>query len=87
MAKLPSWWLKSVDVTLDFNEVGGMWLQTQTKAVAEVRVFGTHVLTAQAVKFQSAETVAQNAPARRPAPRPGSARRTRSLIGAVVPEH
>jgi hypothetical protein len=85
MAKLPSWWLKSVNVTLDFNEVGGMWLQTQTKAVAEVRVFGTHVLTAQAVKFQAAETVAQNAP-RRPASHPGSARRARSLIGAVVPE-
>ncbi len=53
MAKLPSWWLKSVHVTLGFGSIDGMWIQQNTKAVAEVRIFGTHVLDARAVKFEA----------------------------------
>ncbi len=82
MAKVPSWWLKSVNVTLDFNQVGGMWLQTHTKAVAEVRVFGTHVLTANAVKFQPSDTVARNAASE---VRGTHSRRPQHIIGAAVP--
>jgi hypothetical protein len=85
MAKLPSWWLKSVDVTLDFDEAGGMWLQTRTKAVAEVRVFGTHVLTAHAVKFQASDTVAQNAAPAKPAARGAAAKHPQRVIGAALP--
>ncbi len=85
MAKLPSWWLKSVDVTLDFDQVGGMWLQTQTKAVADVRVFGTHVLTAQALKVETGDTVARNVRPARPAARRNNGSRARIIIGAAVP--
>lgn len=79
MSKLPSWWLKSVYVTLDFNEAGGMWIQTGTKAVADVRIFGTHLLTAQAVNFQSDAALARNLG------RPGAGRRPQHLLGAVIP--
>ena len=60
MAKMPSWWLKSVRVTLDFDEVEGMWLQNRTRAVADVRMVGRHVLTSEAVKFESGGVEARN---------------------------
>ncbi len=60
MAKMPSWWLKSVHVTLDFDEVDGMWLQDRTRAVADVRMVGRHVLTSEAVRIQTGNIEAQN---------------------------
>lgn len=63
MAKTPSWWLKRVSVVLDFRSAGGMWLKTNTRALADVRVFGPHSMVEQAVKIQTAEQVAQIAPA------------------------
>jgi len=69
MAKMPSWWIKSVQVTLDFNEVQGMWMQTSTVAHADVRVFGPHTLQENAVKVRTGSMVAElnkaNKPARR----------------------
>ncbi len=65
MSKLPSWWLKSVEVTLDFSNVGGMWLQTHTKATADVRIFGPHTLMARALTVRTGSTVAEIAPPRR----------------------
>lgn len=59
MAKMPSWWMKSVEVTLDFGEAGGMWLHTRTKAKAEVRIFGPHTLTENALKVRTGEAVAE----------------------------
>ncbi len=76
MAKMPSWWLKSVHVTLDFASAGGMWLQTHTEARADVRVFGVHTLTEDALKIRTGSTVAQLAP------RPRSFRRTAAAIAA-----
>ncbi len=62
LAKSPSWWLKSVNVTLDFNDIDGMWLQTGTKASAQVRFFGDHTLEARPLNFQTAQSVAQAHP-------------------------
>ncbi len=59
MAKMPSWWIKSVQVTLDFNEVQGMWMQTSTVAHADVRVFGPHTLQENAVKLRTGSAVAE----------------------------
>lgn len=59
MAKMPSWWMKSVEVTLDFGEAGGMWLHTGTRAKAEVRMLGPHTLTENALKIRTGETVAE----------------------------
>ncbi len=74
LAKSPSWWLKTINVTLDFNEVDGMWLQTGSKASAQVRWFGDHTLEARALNFRTSESVAQ-AHERRAVP----ARPTRSI--------
>ena len=60
LSKMPSWWLKSVHVTLDFDEVEGMWLQNHTRAVADVRMIGRHVLISDAVKFESGGIEARN---------------------------
>jgi outer membrane lipoprotein-sorting protein len=82
LAKSPSWWLKSVNVTLDFSAVAGMWLQTATKALAEVRIFGHHTLESHALNVQTAPSVARAAAPRRLVPaRP--TRRT-AVTGEVV---
>ncbi len=87
MAKMPSWWLKSVHVTLDFDQVEGMWLQERTRAVADVRMVGRHVLTSQAVRFQSGTTEARNQGARLKPAETRSHRpfaRSETIIGAGV---
>ena len=73
LAKMPSWWIKSADVTLDFTDVSGMWLQTHTSAHADVRIFGPHTLQENAVKIRIGSLVAGKIPqhpaaARRPRP-------------------
>ena len=90
MAKMPSWWLKSVHVTLDFDQVDGMWLQDRTRAVADVRMVGRHVLTSQAVRIQTGNVEAQNvAPSAKAAAsrthRPFG--RTDTMLGASVIQH
>lgn len=60
MSKLPSWWLKSVHVTLLFSAVDGMWMQTATRAQADVRIFGPHTFVSDTVNYRAGDTVAQN---------------------------
>lgn len=70
LAKMPSWWVKSVELTLDFSDVSGMRLQTSTQASADVRIFGLHTLAENAVKIRTESTVAQTIPQRHTARRP-----------------
>ncbi len=77
MSKLPSWWLKSVHLTLDFGDLDGMWIQKATRAVAEVRIFGTHVMNERAINFESGPAVAKSA-------RPRSRSRADYALGAAV---
>ncbi len=58
MSKTPSWWVKSAEVMLDFGNVEGMWLHTRTRATADVRLFGRHTLTENAVKIRTGTTAA-----------------------------
>ncbi len=51
-SKSPSWWNKRLLVTLQFDNVHGMWLQTVSHADADVRMFGHHVLSARDVNYQ-----------------------------------
>ncbi len=44
-AKSPSLWVKNVHLTIIYGEVNGVWLETATQAIADVRFAGTHVLT------------------------------------------
>jgi hypothetical protein len=54
MAKLPSWWLRSVNVEISFASVGGMWMQTAMTAVAEVRIVGKRTFTSQVLSLRMA---------------------------------
>lgn len=60
LAKSPSWWVKHVNVTLLFNDMSGMWLQTAAYADAEVRFFGHHVLESRDLDCRTTETDARN---------------------------
>jgi hypothetical protein len=68
-AKNPSWLVKDLELTLNFSDVKGMWLQTSTHAVAHVRFVGTHVFTSQDVSVRTADQVARNTAPLRPAAR------------------
>jgi hypothetical protein len=92
MAKNPSWWVKRVDVTISFGNVSGMWLQTGTRAVADVRVVGRHVLVGEAVKVRTSEEVAFLGPGNRPENRKvrimNRSRAASTALGAgVLAEH
>jgi hypothetical protein len=58
VAKNPSWWVKDVSLTLRYHDIAGMWLQNDTHAVADIRLFGRHTLTARALEYRTAEAVA-----------------------------
>jgi hypothetical protein len=51
--------LKKVHVKIVFGFVGGTWLQTSTEAMADVRIFGNHTLTAEIVDFRKTGVVAK----------------------------
>jgi hypothetical protein len=52
-AKSPSFWIKRVRVTINYGQVNGIWLETSTQAVADVRLAGTHVLTSKELDVQA----------------------------------
>lgn len=66
LAKSPSWWLKKVETSIRFGNAAGMWLPTQTRAEAEVRMFGLHIFTAQVIKLQTDDQVAPSFSSRSP---------------------
>jgi hypothetical protein len=66
MAKSPSWWLKKVDVQLDFSEVSGLWLQTEARATADVRFVGTQTLQAQTLDCRKQDVIAARSNPKRP---------------------
>jgi Outer membrane lipoprotein-sorting protein len=53
-AKNPSFWIKNLNVTLNYGEVSGVWIQTSTQAIADVRIAGPHVLTSRELDVQAA---------------------------------
>jgi len=61
MAKSPSWWVKDVNLVINFGEIGGIWTQTASHAVAEVRVIGKYTVLGRALDVQTASAVASNA--------------------------
>ncbi len=59
-AKSPSWWIHNLHVSINYGAVHGIWTQLATKAVADVRLMGTHVLTSREVDLQTATVDARN---------------------------
>lgn len=52
----PSFWIKTVDIRLQFAEVSGMWLHTSLEVTAIVRIFGKYVLIGRDVGLQITTT-------------------------------
>lgn len=67
-AKNPSWWIKDLKVAIDYGRADGLWLPLATKATAEVRLVGTHTLTAKDLEVHAATENAKLAPPRRNRP-------------------
>jgi hypothetical protein len=89
LAKTPSWWLKQVHLTLGFTQMNGMWLQGNTKAVADVRLLGRHTLVSRFVDFEVSQALAQNRSERVGAASASErnhrrARRPQALLGSGV---
>ena len=57
-AKTPSWWVRDVSVTFVYGEVGGMWLQIASEAVANVRILGRSTMVSRDVNYQFRELAA-----------------------------
>ena len=82
-AKSPSWWIHDLHVTINYGAVHGIWTQVATKAVADVRLMGTHVLTSREIDLQTSSVDASNRPPNRVGIHRGSAPR-RALADSAV---
>jgi hypothetical protein len=58
--KKPSWWLKNLDITLQYTDMDGLWLPTYIKATAVVRLFGSYLLTGEDVGLQLSASQSPN---------------------------
>lgn len=58
-AKNPSMWIKGLTLTINYGQVNGVWVQTATQAVADVRFAGPHVLTSRELDVRPALLDAQ----------------------------
>jgi hypothetical protein len=61
-AKSPSWWVRDVNLTLTFGSIGGMWLQTMTHAVADVRIVGKYTMVGRAIGLATPEIARRGSP-------------------------
>jgi len=59
-AKSPSFWVKDVHLVLEFAEVAGMWLQTETHAMARLRFGGEYKITSHDVDYDVVRSLAVN---------------------------
>jgi hypothetical protein len=60
MSKSPSWWVKDVDLVINFGEIGGLWMQTESQATADVRIIGQYTVRGRALNVQTGDAVAAN---------------------------
>ena len=54
-AKSPSFWLKNIHITLQFTQLGGMWVPVSFDALATVRLLGQYTLAG--VTIRSSESL------------------------------
>lgn len=55
--KKPSWWLKDLNITLQYTDMHGLWLPTYMKSTAVVRLAGSYLLTGEDVALQLSASV------------------------------
>ena len=58
--KKPSWWLKSLYITLQYTDLHGLWLPTYMRAGATIRVAGSYLLTGEDVALQLSSSADTN---------------------------
>jgi len=80
LAKSPSFWVREVNVSVNFGEMGGIWTQVASHAVADVRVLGKYTVQGQVLDLQASTAVASNLSAQKKMP----ARRRSELPAAFV---
>ena len=51
-AKKPSWWLKNIEITLQYTDLEGLWLPNYLSSTATVRLVGSYLLTGETVGLQ-----------------------------------
>lgn len=62
-ARSPSWWIKDLQVIVNYGDVLGLWMQLSARATADVRWTGRHVLTSQTLEVRTATVSAKSLPA------------------------
>jgi hypothetical protein len=82
-ARNPSWWIKDLEVVIDYGRADGVWLPLATHATADLRLLGTHVLTSKDLEVHAATETAKLAPPRRT--RPPRSRNSAVQAGVWVP--
>lgn len=91
-AKSPSWWIKDLKLFTTYGDLGGIWLPTSSKGIADVRLFGPHTMTERTLSYRAARPVLEGPAAElarlRPQPRPPRPYRTPSAaavgVGVVI---
>ena len=64
-AKSPSFWLKNIHITLQFAQLGGMWVPVTFDAIATVRLLGQYTLAGLTIRSsESLSTAPENSAVR-----------------------
>lgn len=56
-AKSPSWWIKDLELFTSYGDLGGIWLPTHSKGIADVRLFGPHTMTEHTLSYRAERAV------------------------------
>jgi outer membrane lipoprotein-sorting protein len=62
LTKSPSWWVKKAQVTVEYGNVAGMWLQTRSIADAKLRMVGDYRMISHDINLRAGSTVASAKP-------------------------
>jgi len=76
-AKSPSWWIKDLNIVITYGRADGVWLPLTTRATADLRLLGTHVLTSKDVEVHAVTESAKLTPA---AKQSAARKRSRSAV-------
>ena len=84
LAKSPSWWIKDLKLFTIYGDLGGIWLPTSSKGVAEVRMVGPHSMTERILEYRASRPVVEGPAAELARLQPRTARPYRPPAAAVV---
>jgi hypothetical protein len=56
-AKNPSFWLKNIHITLQFAQLGGMWVPVTFDAIATIRLYGEYTLAGLNIRYFASPSI------------------------------